>query len=91
MAPGTPEGPFQTLYALPDEAAYQALNATVHAILIVAVVRSVSGSRFFWATYVKPVGRITALYMRVIDPFRRWVVYPGLESWLKRSWSERLE
>ena len=86
MPPGTPEGPFQTLYSLPGEAAYQALNATVHAILIVAVVKSVSGYRFFWATYVKPVGRITALYMRIIDPFRRLVVYPGLESWLKRAW-----
>lgn len=89
VAPGTPEGPFQTLYASPTEAAYQALNATVHAILIVTVVRRESGYRFFWATYVKPVGRITALYMRVIDPFRRLVVYPGLENWLKRSWSSR--
>lgn len=89
VPPGTPEGPFQTLYALPTEAAYQALNATVHAILSVALVRSVSGHRFFWATYVKPVGRITSFYMRVIDPFRRAVVYPGLESWLKRIWRER--
>ncbi len=48
---GTPEGPFQTLYALPTEAAYQALNATVHAILSVALVRSVSGHRLFWATW----------------------------------------
>ncbi len=89
VPPGTPEGPFQTLYVLPTEAAYQALNATVHAILSVAVVRSGSGYRFFWATYVKPVGRITAIYMRVIDPFRRTVVYPGLESWLKKAWLER--
>ena len=85
VPPGTPEGPFVTIYALPTEAAYQALNATVHAILVVALVKSVSGHRFFWATYIKPVGRITSFYMRVIDPFRRAVVYPGLESWLKRS------
>ncbi len=89
VPPGTPEGPFQTLYTLPAEAAYQVLNATVHAILIVAVTQSVSGHRFFWATYLKPVGRITSLYMRVIDPFRRAIVYPGLESWLKRAWLTR--
>jgi hypothetical protein len=89
VPPGTPEGPFQTLYVLPTEAAYQVLNATVHAILILAVVKSVKGHRFFWATYVKPVGRITSFYMRIIDPFRRVVVYPGLESWLKRTWMER--
>ncbi len=89
VPPGTPEGPFQTLYALPNEAAYQALNATVHAILSVAVIRSGSGYRFFWATYIKPVGRITSFYMWLIDPFRRIVVYPGLESWLKRLWLKR--
>ena len=86
VPPGTQEGPFQTLYALPNEAAYQALNATVHAVLSVAVIKYRSGYRFFWATYVKPVGRITSFYMRLIDPFRRIVVYPGLESWLKRKW-----
>ena len=89
VAPGTPEGPFQTLYASPTQAAYRALNATVDAILIVTIIRGASGYRFFWASYVKPVGRITALYMRAIDPFRRFVVYPGLEAWLKRSWSSR--
>lgn len=88
VPPGTPEGPFRTLYSLPTEAAYQALNATVHAILSVAVIPSVSGHRFFWATYVKPVGRITSFYMWLIDPFRRSIVYPGLEAWLKRLWSD---
>ena len=88
VPPGTREGPFETLYVLSDEAAYQVLNATVHAIVVVALVGSDSGHRLFWATYVKPVGRITSLYMSVIDPFRRAVVYPGLESWLKRAWLE---
>lgn len=89
VPPGTRDGPFTTLYALPTEAVYQVSNATVHAILIAALTQSVSGHRFFWATYVKPVGCITSLYMRVIDPFRRAIVYPGLESWLKRAWLTR--
>jgi hypothetical protein len=88
VAPGTPEGAFRTLYVLPAEAAYHARNATVDAVLVVALVPSASGHRFFWATYVKSVGRITACYMRLIDPFRRVVVYPGLEAWLKRAWAE---
>jgi hypothetical protein len=85
---GTPEGPFTTLYVLPAEAAYEALNATVHAILVVALTTSDAGHRFFWATYLRPVGAITSIYMGLIDPFRRTVVYPGLESWLKRAWRE---
>ena len=30
------------------------------------------------AVYVRPKGRLGGLYMRLIDPFRRAVVYPGL-------------
>jgi len=88
VAPGTAQGPFTTLYVLPEEAAYEALNATVHAILVVALVHSETGSRFLWAVHLKSVGRITAFYMGLIDPFRRAIVYPGLESWLKRAWRE---
>jgi hypothetical protein len=82
---GTLDGPFQALYVLPNEAAYQVLNATVHAIIVVALTDNGSSRRLYWATYVKPVGRITSLYMGLIDPFRRWIVYPGLESWLRRA------
>ena len=80
------DGPFEQLYLRPDEAAYQVRNATVDAIVSIAMTRSAAGTRFYWATYVRPVGRITPLYMKLIDPFRRWIVYPGLESWLKRAW-----
>jgi hypothetical protein len=83
--PGTPEGPFTTLYVLDDEAAYEALNATVHAILVIALVETEGGQRFLWATHLRPVGLVTAVYMGLIDPFRRWIVYPGLERWLRRS------
>ena len=86
VPPGTADGAFELLYMLPDEAAYQVHNATVHAIVVVALSRADPDQRFYWATYVRSVGRITSLYMGLIDPFRRWIVYPGLESWLKRSW-----
>lgn len=88
VPPGTREGPFTTLYVLSGEGAYEIVNATVHAILVVALLPTESGHRFFWATYLKPVGRITSFYMRLIDPFRRAIVYPGLESWMKRAWAE---
>ncbi len=84
VPPGTVQGPFTTLYALPHEAAYEASNRTVHAILVVVLVTSSGRQRLLWATHVKPIGRITAIYMKLIDPFRRTLVYPGLEAWLKR-------
>ena len=71
---------FEALYTLPHEAAYQVVNKTVDAIVIVVINKRC----LFWATYIKPVGRITAIYMRVINPFRHYIVYPGLEAWIKR-------
>lgn len=88
VPPGTPARAFRTLYALADEAALEARNATVHAVLVVALVPSATGHRLYWGTYVEPVGGITRFYMGLIDPFRRWIVYPGLESWLIRSWRQ---
>ncbi|MBT6147064.1 MAG: DUF2867 domain-containing protein [Gemmatimonadetes bacterium] len=84
--PGTPDGSFTLLYMLPREAVYEILNATVHAVLVVAVTPSAGGHHFYWATYIRPVGPITTPYMGLIDPFRRSIVYPGLESWLQRIW-----
>jgi hypothetical protein len=36
---------------------------------------------------VKPVSRLTPLYMAVIDPFRRLVVYPALGKQIQQRWS----
>ena len=82
---GTLDGPFTLLYATNDEAVYHIVNSTVDAMLLLALEPNQSGQRLLWATYLKPVGTITRLYMALIDPFRRFVVYPGLESWLKRT------
>jgi len=85
VRPGTREGLFRTVFVLDDEAAYVVRNATVHALLVVALTPNENGQRFYWGTYVAPVGPITRLYMALIDPFRRFVVYPGLERWLRRT------
>jgi hypothetical protein len=88
VAPGTPEGPFVTLFRDDHEAVYAAINATVDARLLVAIAPLPEGARLTWATFVRPVGRITPVYMGLIDPFRRILVYPALERWLVEAWSD---
>jgi hypothetical protein len=89
IEPGTAEGPFQVLYVFPDESAAEVQNATVHAFSVFAVREDEGGQRLYWAIYVQPVGRITALYMWLIDPFRRFVIYPAILRHVRRRWSER--
>jgi hypothetical protein len=87
VPPGTPRGIFRALYLFADEAAAETRNATVHAFLVTALRPRGDGYRLYWAIYVKPVGRLTGLYMALIDPFRRLIVYPAMIREAKAGWA----
>ncbi len=90
VAPGTPEGPFRVLLVSPQEAISEIQNPTVHAFSVFALVERSPGYRLFWAIYVRPVGRITSLYMRLIDPFRRVIIYPAALRHIRAAWARRV-
>ena len=87
VAPGTREGRFRVLYVFSEEALSELRNATVHAFVALALTPSPGGYMLYLAIYVKPVSRLTRLYMAVIDPFRRLIVYPALTRQLQQRWS----
>ena len=80
---------FEPLYQLDNESLVEARNATVHAFMSVVLMPLEKGYRLYWAVYVKPVSRFTGLYMALIEPFRRFIVYPALLSAVQRRWAER--
>jgi uncharacterized protein DUF2867 len=83
---GTREGRFRVLYVLRQEALSEIRNATVHGFLALALIPREQGYVVYVAVYVKAVSRFTALYMALIDPFRRFVVYPALGRTVQRAW-----
>jgi hypothetical protein len=89
VAPGTPEGPFRQLFVLDRESLAEIQNATVHAFLAMALVEQERGYRLYWGVYVKPVSRWSGLYMALIEPFRRFIVYPELLRQINRAWAAR--
>ena len=86
VAPGSADGPFTVIYARPFEAVNEIRNATVHAFSVFAFEPCAGGYRLFWAIYVAPVGRFTAMYMALIDPFRRVFIYPAILRHVHQSW-----
>jgi hypothetical protein len=84
--PGTADGPFRLLYLFPKEALGEVRNATVHAFSCMAIQPTASGYRFYWAIYVKNISRFTPVYMALIEPFRRFVVYPAILRRLRACW-----
>ncbi len=86
VAPDTREGPFRVLFVSPGESISEIQNPTVHAFSVFALVECDPGYRLFWAIYVRPVGRITGWYMRLIDPFRRFIIYPAVLRYIRKAW-----
>jgi hypothetical protein len=86
---GEADGFFRTLYLLPRELAVEARNATVHAFLVSALRPMADGYRLYWAVYVKRVSWLTPVYMAVIEPFRRFIVYPSLLRQVRARWVAR--
>ena len=87
VPPGARDGPFRVLYVFGDEALSELRNATVHAFLALALRRRPEGYMLYLAVYVKPVTRLTPLYMALIDPFRRFIVYPAIGRRIQDAWS----
>ena len=65
---------FVPAYQDPDEQLFRIANRTVTAFLHV----SLADRKPRLAVYVRPKGRLGHAYMRLIEPFRRWVIYPAL-------------
>jgi uncharacterized protein DUF2867 len=87
--PGGSKGPFRTVYESETEGLVEARNATVHAFLAFALEPTERGYRLYWAVYVEPVSWLTPVYMALIEPFRRFVVYPSLLGRVSDAWAER--
>ena len=87
VAPGTDDGLMRIVYVFPFESLSEVRNATVHAFSCFALRPTMTAYRLYWAIYVKPIGPWTSTYMRVIDPFRRAVVYPAVLHRVRRTWS----
>ena len=85
---GTPNGLFRVVYRFENELLLEVHNRTAHAAALSALAESAAGYRFYFAVYVANASWLTPLYMALIDPFRRWMVYPALLKNIRATWLE---
>jgi uncharacterized protein DUF2867 len=89
LAPaGTHEGLFRVVYRFENEQLLELVNRTAHAAALSALVETANAYRFYFAVYVCRVSRFTDVYMALIDPFRKLIVYPSLLRTIRRKWNE---
>jgi hypothetical protein len=85
---GTRQGLFRVVYRFENEQLLEVINRTAHAAALSALVETPDAYRFYFGVYVRNVGRFTPVYMALIDPFRKLVVYPSLLRAVRAKWNE---
>jgi hypothetical protein len=85
---GTREGLFRVVYRFENEQLLEVINRTAHAAALSALVETANTYRFYFGVYVCNVSRLTPIYMALIDPFRKLIVYPSLLRSVRASWNE---
>jgi len=83
---GTHAGPFRVVYRFENEQLLELMNRTAHAAALSALVAAPETYRFYFAVYVQRVGRLTPIYMALIDPVRKLIVYPSLLRSVRTAW-----
>jgi hypothetical protein len=86
---GTPEGLFRVVYRFENEQLLEIQNRTVHAAALSALAEKADGYRFYFAVYVRQTAWITPFYVGLIDPFRRWIIYPALLKRVRATWDQK--
>jgi Protein of unknown function (DUF2867) len=86
IVPGTPNGAFQVVYRFRNEQLSEIRNATVQGYVCIALSPRSSGYRYYFAVYVIPVSWLTRPYLALIEPFRRFLLYPAMLRRLRNAW-----
>jgi Protein of unknown function (DUF2867) len=90
VEPGTPDGLFRVVYRFENEQLLEVQNRTVHAAALSALAERVDGYRFYFAVYVCRGKWVTSFYMGLIDPFRKWIIYPALLKKIRATWEQSM-
>jgi hypothetical protein len=85
---GTREGLFRVVYRFENEQLLEIQNRTVHAAALSALAERADSYRFYFAVYVRETTWITPFYMGLIDPCRKWIVYPAMLKTIRASWDQ---
>jgi hypothetical protein len=87
-AAGTRERLFRVVYCFENEQLLEVINRTAHAAVLSALVETANTYRFYFGVYVRNVNPFTPVYMALIDPVRKLIVYPSLLRSIRTSWNQ---
>ena len=85
---GKMEGINTILYCYKNEIMFEIINRTVHCFWVLASVEKADGYDLYVAIYVKKLNWRTPIYMTLVSPMLKWVIYPAIKKSIKQNWEE---
>lgn len=77
------------LYCYENEILFEIVNKTVHCFWVIAAEKKDDGYILYVAVYVKKLNWRTPIYMALVSPILKWIIYPAVHKNIKRNWEER--
>jgi Protein of unknown function (DUF2867) len=75
-------------YCFKNEILFEIINRTVHCFWILASVEKSDGYDLYVAIYVKKLNWRTPIYMTLISPMLKWVIYPAMKRSIQENWNK---
>ncbi len=79
---------FKTVYSFENETLNEISNASEHALMHYSWIKKDDGYRIQMASYIKHRSKYGPFYIKLIEPFKRKIVYPYLFDEFVRRWHE---
>lgn len=88
IEPGKKEGISRVLYCFENEFAAEIINRTVHCFWVMAKEQTSNGYTLYMAVYVRKLNWFTPIYMALVSPMLKWIIYPALNKSVIRNWQK---
>jgi hypothetical protein len=76
-------GQFRLVYLFEQEALIETSNRTIYALIHLG---KTDQDKIWMGIYIKSRGLLSDIYMRLIRPFRHYIVYPAWLKLIQRKW-----
>jgi hypothetical protein len=88
VTPGKASGISRILYQFENELLGEIINRTVHCFWVMASERTSNGYALYFAVYVKKLNWFTPIYMAIISPLLKWIIYPSMFKGVRQRWQK---
>lgn len=78
-------------YCFKNEILFEIINRTVHCFWVLASVEKSDGYDLYVAIYVKKLNWRTPIYMSLISPMLKWVIYPAMKKSIQKNWEKAFQ